>query len=174
MNFILRLFLTTSSVSFFVIVYLFQNEKYPYKKEFEDFWMIWIPIYLLIPFIATGLSLLLCKYLSIDDLKSIKSIETSNNDFLANYLAFFFVALSVKNDNMIAFWVVFGMTVLFTFVSRVSYFNPMFLIFGFNFYYVHTSDDVKVMLITRKKIKKPSDLDSSNVKRINDYTFIEI
>lgn len=174
MNFILRLFLTTSSISFFVIVYLFQNEIYHYKKELGNFWVIWIPIYLLIPFMATGFSLLLCRSLSDDDLKSIESIETSNNDFLANYLAFFFVALSVKNDNMIAFWVVFGMTVLFTFVSRVTYFNPMFLIFGFNFYYVLTSEDVKVMLITRKKIKKPSDFETSNVKRINDYTFIEI
>ena len=174
MNFILRLFLTSSSVSFFVIVYLFQNEIYHYKKELGDFWVIWIPLYLFIPFIATGISLLLCRFLSNDDIKSIKSIETSNNDFLANYLAFFFVALSVKGDNMLAFWVVFGMTVLFTFVSRVSYFNPMFLIFGFNFYYVHTSDDVKVMLITRAKIKKPGDFNASIVKRINNYTFIEI
>ncbi len=151
MNLILRLFLTISSLSFFVIVYLFQNEIYHYKKELGDFWVIWIPIYLSIPFIATGLSLLICSNLSNDDLQSITSIETSNNDFLANYLSFFFVALSVEKDNMIAFWVVFGMTVLFTFYSRVSYFNPIFLIFGFDFYYVHTSDRVKVMLITRKK-----------------------
>jgi hypothetical protein len=174
MNFILRLFLTASSVSFFVIVYLFQNEIYHYKKELGNFWMLLIPIYLIIPFFATGISLFLCKFLSSDTLNSIKSIETSNNDFLANYLAFFFVALSVKDNNMIVFWVVFGMTVLFTFVSRVSYFNPMFLIFGFNFYYVHTSDNVKVMLITRSKLKKPSDLNIESVKRINDYTFIEI
>lgn len=174
MNFLLRLFLTASSVSFFVIVFLIYNERYHYKYELGKYWWIILVVYILIPFIATGLAILLCKLLSSDSLSHAKRIETSNNDFLANYLSFFFVALSLDDKNMILFWVVFGMTVLFTFFSRVSYFNPMFLIFGFNFYYVETSDDVKVMLITRKKLKKPSDLNVSVVKRINDYTFIEI
>lgn len=174
MNLLLRLFLTLSSVSFFVIVFLFYNEKYHYKHELGSFWWILIIIYISIPFVATGIALFLCKFLSSDKITNAKSIETSNNDFLSNYLSFFFVALSLKLENMILFWVVFGMTVLFTFFSRVSYFNPMFLVFRFNFYYVVTSDNVKVMLITRKKLKKPIDLDSSTVKRINDYTFIEI
>jgi hypothetical protein len=174
MNFLIRLILTASSVSFFGIVFLFYNEKYHYKQELGTFWWIIIVIYLSLPFIATGLALLLCKLLSSDHLTNAKSIETSNNDFLANYLSFFFVALSIDAKNMILFWVVFGMTLLFTFVSRVSYFNPMFLIFGFNFYYIETSDSVKVMLISRKKLKKPSDLDTTTAKRINNYTFIEI
>lgn len=174
MNFILRLFLTTSSVSFFVIVFMIYNEIYFYKYELGDWWHIIIGVYLLIPFIATFISLLLCKLLSHDTIGSAKSIETSNNDFLANYLAFFFVALSIEDKSMVLFWVIFGMTVIFTFVSRVSYFNPMFLIFGFHFYYVQTSDEVKVMVISRRKLKKPSDFEAITVRRINDYTFIEI
>lgn len=174
MNIILRLFLTASSVSFFVIIFMISNEIYHYKYDLGDFWPIIIIVYLLIPFLATLISLGICKFLSSDSLAGVKTIETSNNDFLSNYLAFFFVALSIKDGSMILFWVVFGMTVIFTFVSRVSFFNPMFLIFGFNFYYILTQDDVKVMLISRKKLKSPSEFPTLNVRRINDYTFIEI
>jgi hypothetical protein len=172
MNFILRLFLTFSAVSFFVIVFLVQNQINPYDCRLGSYYWITYLAYITIPFILTFISLGICKLLSVSTLQKVTSIETSNNDFLANYLAFFFVALSVKE--MPVFWVVFGMTVLFTFFSRVSYFNPVFLIYGFNFYYVHTNENVKVMVISRKKLKSPDTFEAMNVRRINDYTFIEI
>ena len=172
MNFILRLFLTFSSVSFFLIVYLVQNEVNPLEARLANYAWVTYALYVLIPFLLTLLSLGICKLLAKSTIKKVVSLETSNNDFLANYLAFFFVALSVKG--LITFWVVFGMTILFTFVSRVSYFNPIFLVFGYNFYYVHTGENVKVMLISRKKLKSPQTFESMSVRRINDYTFIEI
>jgi len=172
MNFILRLFLTFSSVSFFIIVFLVQNEINPYACQLGKYYWVTYIAYLLIPFILTFISLGICKLLSKSSLQKVDSIETSNNDFLANYLAFFFVALSVKG--MPAFYVVFGMTVLFTFFSRVSYFNPIFLVFGYNFYYVYTNEHVKVMLISRKKLKNPNTFNAMTVRRINDYTFFEI
>jgi len=172
MNFILRLFMTFSSVSFFLIVFLVQNEINPFSGQLGDYYWITYMGYLAIPFLLTLLSLGICKLLSKSTINKVISLETSNNDFLANYLAFFFVALSVKG--MAVFWMVFGMTILFTFVSRVSYFNPIFLVFGFNFYYVYTGENVKVMLISRKKLKNPQTFESMSVRRINDYTFIEI
>lgn len=172
MNFILRLFMTFSSVSFFLIVFLVQNEINPFGSQLGDYYWLTYIGYLAVPFLLTLLSLGICKLLSKSSINKVVSLETSNNDFLANYLAFFFVALSVKG--MAVFWMVFGMTILFTFVSRVSYFNPIFLVFGFNFYYVHTGENVKVMLISRKKLKSPQAFESMSVRRINDYTFIEI
>lgn len=172
MNFILRLFLTFSSVSFFLIVYLVQNKINPFSYLLGEYYWITYIAYLLIPFVLTLISLGICKLLKDRTINKVQSIETSNNDFLANYLAFFFVALSV-NDT-ITFWVVFGMTIVFTFFSRVSYFNPIFLVYGFNFYYVYTNENVKVMLISRKKLKNPQSFEATSARRINDYTFIEI
>lgn len=172
MNFILRLFLTFSSVSFFLIVYLIQNEVNPYQTRLGNYAWVTYAGYVLIPFLLTLISLGICKLLATSTINKVVSLETSNNDFLANYLAFFFVALSVKG--LITFWVVFGMTILFTFVSRVSYFNPVFLVFGYNFYYIRTGENVKVMLISRKKLKSPQTFESMSVRRINDYTFIGI
>lgn len=166
MNFLMRLFMTFSSISFYVIVYLVQNKIFLFNH------IKWISmlIYIAIPFFFTKISLFLCNLLSEDKLEKVISIETSNNDFLANYLSFFFVALSVQSEE--AFWLVFIMTLVFTFFSRVSYFNPVFLILCYNFYYITTAENVKIMLISKIKLKNPSSFEPMMVRRINDYTFI--
>ena len=172
MNFILRFFFTISTVSFFVVVYLVQNKINPFDEVLGKYaWLIYI-VYVLFPFILTCISLRICKLLARNSIKKIQSIEPLNNDFLATYLAFFFVALSIKGT--ITFWIVFGMTVLFTFVSRVSYFNPVLLVFGYNFYYIVTGENVKIMLISKQKLKAPNNFDHKDVGRINDYIFIDI
>jgi len=172
LNLILRLFLTFSAVSFFLVVCLVQNKiNYASCLTEEYHWIIYFA-YTLVPFALTAISVIVCKLLSTSTIKTIKSIETSNNDFLANYLAYFFVALSI--NDLTTFWVVFGMTIIFTFFSRVSYFNPVFLLFGFNFFYVQTGENVKIMLICKKKLRNPQSFESMTVRRINDYTFIEV
>jgi hypothetical protein len=154
-----------------LVVYLVQNEIIPcYVKNDNFIWLVYIA-YIFIPFFLGYISLFLCKKLPISSLQKVNSIETSNNDFIANYLAFFFVALSVKG--LESFLVVFGLTVLFTFFSRVSYFNPVFLVFGYNFYYVKTNENVKIMLISKKKYRNPNMFETTNVRRINDYTYFE-
>jgi hypothetical protein len=166
--------MTCSSVSFFVVVYLVQNkiDLLPILSAKLGYsWLIYL-LYTAIPFILGGIAVGISKLLAKSEIKKAISLETSNNDFLANYLAFFFVALSIS-DSM-TFWIVLGMTVLFTFFSRVSYFNPVFLIFGFNFFYVHTGENVKVLLISRKKLRSPESFEATSVRRINDYTFMEV
>lgn len=172
MNFILRLFLTLSSVSFFLIVFLIQNDINPFKTQLGvNAWVTHVG-YGLIPFVTILISLGICKSLKKFTVEKIVSIEPSSNNFLDNYFAFFFVALSVKG--LTAFFVVFAITTIFTYVSRVSYFNPVFLVFGYRFYYIESDERVKIMLISRKKILSPKTYESISVRRINDYTFIDI
>lgn len=172
MNFIIRLFLTFGSVSFFLVVFLIQNDINPIRTQLGIFsWIIHV-IYALIPFITILIALGFCKLLAKSTITKVISIDPSSNDFLDNYFAFFFVALSVKG--LTAFWVIFGITIIFTYVSRVSYFNPVFLVFGYRFYYIESDERVKIMLISRKKILSPKTYESISVRRINDYTFIDI
>ena len=170
MNFLMRLFMTFSSISFYIIVYLVQNDIILFKNKIGQYKWVILLFYIGIPFVLTFISLFFCTLLSKDTLKEIKAIETSNNDFLANYLSFFFVALSIQRAE--AFWIVLVMTLFFTFFSRVSYFNPIFLILGYSFYYVTTTDNVKIMLISKSKLRNPSTFEPIFVRRINDYTFI--
>ncbi|WP_458949216.1 hypothetical protein [Oceanobacillus sp. CAU 1775] len=148
-------------------------------------------LYFCLPIIFTLISLILAKFLAKDSLekteKSIKSengqeqtfkiskiieVEQANNAFLPSYLGYFFVALSVPYYETLIF--IFLVLFLFTFFSQTLYFNPLFLLFGYHFYYLTTVNRTKIFLITRKSLKNPDDINLPKLRRINNFTFIDL
>lgn len=176
MNFIYRLLLTFNATSLILVVFLVKEQilisntcrliKLPNYISYS--------IYFLAPIIMTYISLLIAKLLSKDNIieGSILSIEQANNAFLPSYLGYFFVALSVPHVETLTF--IFAILFIFTFLSQTLYFNPLFLVFGYHFYYLNTTNNVKLFVITRKKLKTPSNIQIDQLSRINDFTFIDI
>lgn len=173
MKYIYQLFLAFNSTWLIVVVYLVK-EKYKFNiLEACSIYYSWI-IFILIPLILTALSFLVARKLPKDILKSssVSEIELANNNFLPTYLGYFFVSLGINDISTLI--VVFTMIYVFTYLSQTLYFNPIFLIFGYHFYFIKTSSNVKIFLITRKKIKIPGEDGFDNLKRINNYTFIDL
>ena len=180
MNILFRLLLTFNTTSLLVIIFLVQkgydlayffptiNTYAPSIPDFASYFF-----YLLIPIGLTWLSILLCPLLGKDSFGkgSVVSIEHANNSFLPSYLGYFFVAFSIGGWNTLFF--IYGVLFVFTFLSQALYFNPLFLVFRFEFYNIVTSDGASVFLITRKKYKLPADVVIDKAYRINNYTFIE-
>ncbi len=179
-NLLFRLFLTFNATSLIIVVYLVKTE-----KLINGFWgrlaglppFISYSLYFLIPVVLTFFSLVLSRFLASDSIEKengvspIKEIEQANNAYLPSYLGYFFVALSVPYCDTLVF--VFTILFLFTFLSQTLYFNPLFLIFGYHFYYLTTANNIKIFLITRKELKHPSKIHFLRLKRINDFTFID-
>jgi superfamily I DNA and/or RNA helicase len=119
------------------------------------------------------ISIYLIDLLSDDSIEedTLTNIEPANDAFLPSYLGYFFVALSIPNIEM--FFVVFGIIAIFIYYSKISYFNPLFFIFGFKFFYVINSNNVKILLITKKELKTTESASFSHLKRITNYTFID-
>ncbi len=129
--------------------------------------------YLSIPVFLTWVSILVSSYLSRVEIEedSIVEIAHANNSFLPSYLGYFFVGLSIPNVETLVF--VYGVLFVFTFRSQALYFNPLFLIFGFEFYNVKTQKGADLFLISRKSYKLPSEVVAEIAYRINDHTFIQ-
>jgi hypothetical protein len=155
-----------------VVVYLVHIKINPFAATLGSYYWITYAVYFFLPFILTIISLELCRLLPKTNFSGIKSIETSEVSFLADYLALFFVALSI--DDIITFWVVLGMVIVFTFFSKVSYFNPIFLVYGFTVYYANTDENKRVILISRKSIKNPQTFKAKSARKITDYIYIVI
>ena len=102
---------------------------------------------------------------------NVVSIDHANNSFLPSYLGYFFVALSIPNWETLAF--VYAVLFVFTFLSQALYFNPLFLLFRYEFYNIKTQSGVAIFLISRRSYKKPDEVDIPKAFRINNYTFIE-
>jgi len=129
--------------------------------------------YFLCIILLSIISIYLINLLSDDSIEedTLRNIEPANDAFLPSYLGYFFVALSVPDIEM--FFVVFGIIAIFIYYSKISYFNPLFFIFGFKFFYVINSNNVKILLITRKELKTTESASFNYLKRITNYTFID-
>ncbi|MFJ5254077.1 hypothetical protein ACIP8I_02615 [Pseudomonas sp. NPDC088414] len=174
-----RLLLTFNATSLLVIVFLVQKG-YALGYFFPDLaHVVALPnflsyiLYLCAPILLTGLSLALSSSLGKDEFKSgqVDSIDHANNSFLPSYLGYFFVALSVPNWETLIF--VYGVLFVFTYRSQALYFNPLFLLYGYEFYNITTTRRASIFLISRAKYKLPTDIVIEKAFRINDYTFIE-
>ncbi len=187
LNFFFRLLLTFNATSLILVVYAVKERfvlscLFPKLDCLPDY--VSYLVYFLIPIILTFLSLIVAKGLDSDSIEfektedkekginsPIKEIEQANNAFLPSYLGYFFVALSVPYCDTLIF--VFGILFIFTFLSQTLYFNPLFLFFGYHFYYLTTDNNIRIFIITRKKLKDPKKESFPKLKRINNFTFID-
>jgi len=173
MKLLYQLFLALNSTWLIVVVFLVK-EKYSFNFLNDySIYFSWI-LFVLTPIILTALSFLVGIKLPKDSLKSssVKEIELANNNFLPTYLGYFFVSLSVNDVSTLI--VIFLIIYIFTFLSQTLYFNPIFLLFGYHFYFLKTTSNVKIFLITKKQLKTPGENGFENLRRINNYTFIEL
>jgi hypothetical protein len=177
-----RILLTFNATSLLVIIFLVQKGvTLGHLLGGVNYlgWTVTLPntvsylFYILIPVLSTGFSIWLSRYLGKDDFKAgeAASIEHANNTFLPSYLGYFFVALSINNCETL--WFVYGVLFVFTFLSQALYFNPLFLLFGYEFYNITTKNGTAIFLISRERYKKPDDIRIPLAYRINNYTFIE-
>ena len=173
MKILYQLFLAFNSTWLIVVVFLVKGK---YKFNFLNGYSIYFSwfLFILIPILLTALSFLVAIKLPKDRLQSssVKEIELANNNFLPTYLGYFFVSLGINDVPTLV--VIFLIIYIFTFLSQTLYFNPIFLLFGFHFYFIKTSANVKIFLITKKQLKTPGENDFENLRRINNYTFIEL
>lgn len=173
MSFIYRLFLAFNSTYLIIVVYLIKEDySFNFLSTYSHYYS-WA-LFIVTPILLTAISFLIARKLATDAIAktSVSEIELANNSFLPTYLGYFFVSLSVNNVNTltVVFLIIYG----FTFMSQSLYFNPIFLLFGYQFYFIKTTNKIKIFLITRKPLKKPGDDGFSKLKRINDYTFIDM
>lgn len=177
MSYIFKFFLTINSLLLSLVIFLVNKGKIiePLHQKFPNLnHSVSYFLYVLGVILLTWLSLGLKNFLSKESLNkgSITCVETANDAFLPSYLGYFFVALSVNNYG--DFFFVFGVICIFVFYSRISYFNPIIFLFGFNFFYLTTKKGNKVLMLTRRQLKTPSDLEFKELRRINNYTFIDM
>lgn len=179
MGYFYKLFLTMVAISLVVAVFLIQQKVNIIKNFYPDS-DLYVPdfvcyfLYFTICALFAKLTILLTRFLSVDKITqgSIKELEVANDSFLPSYLGYFFVALSI-NDVEVFLWV-FSIILIFIFFSRAAYFNPLYFIFGYKFYYVVTTQDVKNLIITKKQLKTPKDVQFEKIRRINDFTYIDV
>jgi F0F1-type ATP synthase membrane subunit c/vacuolar-type H+-ATPase subunit K len=103
----------------------------------------------------------------------ILEVSLANDSYMASYLGYFFVALGLPK-NWLVFSVVYAIIFLFTYKSQSLFYNPLFLLFGYNFYYIHDEMGMKIFVISKKReIYSCENLSFEKMKKINNFTYID-
>lgn len=177
-NRLFRILLTANATSLLVIVYLVQTGFAP-TNIIPSLQLCNLPnivyyaLNAIAPIALTGLSILLSSNLGKDSFPkgTIESIEHANNSFLPSYLGYFFVGLSIPNEETLIF--VYSVLFVFTYRSQALYFNPLFLLFGYEFYNIRTQNGTSIFLISPHMYKNPREVEILAANRINNYTYLE-
>ena len=121
------------------------------------------------------------KYLDQDviEREKVKEFEQANDFYLPIYLGYAFVAISLPTLKSFLLFFVLMLIVLAR--TRFFYFNPIFLVLGYKFYFIKQTDDSKILVISKKEIKTVEELfddgngslvDYISTTKVNDYTFL--
>ena len=121
------------------------------------------------------------KYLDQDviERKKVKEFDQANDFYLPIYLGYAFVAISLPT--LKSFLLFFVLMLIELARTRFFYFNPIFLVVGYKFYFIKQIDDSKVLVISKKEIKTIDELfEDGNgdmrsyiaITKVNEYTFL--
>ena len=168
---IYRVILTINSLEMFVIIYLVK-EKRQLPFEFVKSEYFSYLIYFMFAIVFSAFCLLVAKWLPKETiLGGVIHVESANESYLPSYLGYFFVALSISDCKI--FICVGSVIFIFIYFSQAQIFNPMFLLFGYKFYVITVENQITFFVISKKNIMTIKNLEFTNLRRINNYTYID-
>lgn len=177
-TFLFKILLTLNSLCLFGAVFLinknvdFLHWLLPDKYIFSEH--ISYLVYFIISIGFARFTIWIVSFLDGDIISkgTITFIEPANGIHLPVYLGYFFVALSINDFDVFAY--IFAILCLFSFLAETLYFNPLYLLFGYHFYYATSNKNIKVLIITQQNFKDPKLVQFKTIKRINNFTFMDI
>jgi hypothetical protein len=166
-----RVFLTMNSLVVFVIIYLIKEKKQLPFAFFNSEYFSYL-IYFILAILFSAVCLLIARFLPKEIISGgVLQVESANGSYLPSYLGYFFVALSISDFEM---FVCVGIVIfIFTYFSQAQIFNPMFLLFGYKFYIINIEGQITFFVISKKNILSIKELEFTNLRRINNYTYID-
>ncbi len=109
----------------------------------------------------------------------VQEIAPVNHEYLPVYLGYIFVSLSLPvlssgEIDWITLGVIYLLICLFVTCSKTLCFNPLFIIFGFGYYQITTTNGIKVFVITKRRIRKGDErMVFPSLRKVNELVYLE-
>ncbi len=176
---IYKILFTFVSLSLLIVIYLINSGTEIGKLiglhlSFDMPAIVSYGIYIIVGLFLTWLCTCPFSYLETIDFKkeNIKVIESADSTFVPMYLAYVFVGVSIQSG--ISLIICYLLIAVICFFAQNYYFNPLFYVLGYRYYFITNSSDKKLLIMTRKHVYLGQEIDFPNLKRINDYTYVDI
>jgi len=137
-------------------------------------------MFLGVPVFLSWCSLLWMKSQGADSINDgVQEIAPVNHEYLPVYLGYIFVSLSMPTlssggIDWATLSVVYLLVCLFVTCSKTLCFNPLFIIFGFGYYQITTTNGVKIFVITKKTIRKgDKGISFPHLRKVNELVYLD-
>lgn len=129
---------------------------------------------ILIPMLLTLIWLFVAeKFFSSENISGgCEDIEEAQNDFLSDYLGYFFIGIGIDDYKVLI--MMYLIIFIFTFLSQRKFFNPLLLLMGYKYYNITTTNGIKMFLISRKELRSSDEVEFDSLRRINDMSYIDV
>lgn len=169
-----RLFLTMTSFYFFILFYFINNKIILFNCSSLYNYII----YLVFGFIVSLIGLIAVKNKKhYDNQSNIEKIIPIEFSYISSYLGLFIISLSFSNvtQNKIEILIIIVIIYLIWFkLESVSFFNFYWVLLGYRFYEISTKNSNYILISKRKDVKNKTTINELKLKRINNYTFLEV
>ena len=177
LKFLCRLFLVLDA-TFLVIVIFIINDYFSKMNANQCIYttICYIAVLILLIMILgisiAKIAIFLTRFLQNDNLVGkFKEINDTNSSYLASYLGYFFVALSI--NNRITLGIIYFLILLFAWHTLNQYYNPIFIIIGYHFYSIKTNNNVVVLVITKRFLRSCETNNFKYLRRIYDGCYLD-
>ncbi len=169
-----KIFLSFGSFYLFLLFYFIANKIHLFKvSEIINY-----AIYFFIGLIFSLLCLFAVKNKNqIDHQDKINSIRPLEFTYIPAYLGLVIISLGLKSITTNIVEVSFLSLIIYLIwvkLESVSFFNFYWLFFSYRFYEISTQMSSYLLISKRKDIKNKKSMKDLKLKRINNYTFIEV
>ena len=169
-----KLLLSLSSFYLFLLFYFITNKITLFNIPLVYNFLI----YFFIGLIFSYLCLIAIKNKNeLDNQDSIKSIKPLEFTYIPVYLGLVIISLNLGSFIQNKTGIIFLSIILYLIwlkLENVSFFNFYWLFFNYRFYEISTEMASYLLISKRKDVKNKKALSNLNLKRINNYTFIEV
>lgn len=136
----------------------------------------WISYAIYLTFVCCSSWIVTKRFNALDDKidlnsNQIERISPIGDSFLASFFAYIFLGLSINNFYMLA--VIFLALVIMCYSTQMYLYNPLFILFGYSYYYIKTPNGLTVILLTKRKFSLRETDTLNGIRRLNDYTYID-
>lgn len=130
-------------------------------------------IYVLIPVTTTFITSLTFTKLNCDSIpqKNITKCEPIGSTFLVTFFAYIFIGLSV--DSYVSLTVVYAIVILLCAKSEIYMYNPLYHLFGYNYYYVYVNES-RFLVMTKKDALFKKNVSFEKLAKISSLTYVDI
>lgn len=169
-----KLFLSISSFYVFMFFYLINNKILIFNLSSY----INYGIYFLGGLFLSYLCLLAVKIKKgLDNQDGIESIKPVEFLYIPVYLGLVIISLGLNKFSSNILEVLIIIIIIFFVwlkLENVSFFNFYWLFFGYRFYEISTKNSSYMLISKRKDVKNKNTIKSLKLKRINNYTFLDM